>query len=122
MLVGELRPETTVLTERAGSVIEGAGDCASTVVVRLALLLLKSGSVSSLLTETVLVMVPAVVGLRAILMTMLVPAPRLPRLQVRVGPVTLQIPGAVKVILGDIISVKITFVALAGPLFETTIR
>src|ERR1700737_2480854 len=84
MLVGWLRPVTTVLTERFGSSIDGPLAWVVTVVSVVAELSAVSGSVSLAVTVAVLLNWPVACGVTTIFAVADAPFARFPKLQVTV--------------------------------------
>src|SRR5918911_1037396 len=114
----------TVFTERLWSVRIGLGGGLSTTVVALAVLLDESGSASDALTVAVSVICPDAVGVTTMVTMALAPFVSVPMEQLT-GPVLLQEPCVVEeetnVTPAGSVSVRLTFVACAGPLLVTMI-
>ena len=113
-----------VFTERFWSVRIGLGGGLSTTVVTPAVLLDESGSASDALTLAVSVICPEAVGVTMTVTMALAPLANVPTEQLT-GPVPLQEPCVVEeetnVTPAGSVSVTLTFVACAGPLFLTVI-
>src|ERR1044071_8636779 len=94
------------------------------MVLTVAELLPASESASAPVTLAVLVICPATVGVTLMVTTALAPFASVPRLQLT-GPVPLQVPCVVEeetlVTLAGGVSVRLRWVAVAGPLFVMVI-
>jgi hypothetical protein len=125
MLIGALKPLTTVDTIKLSSSITGEEAAATICIVRDAELFVMSKSVSLLETVAVLDICDTAVGVTVIVTVTVAPLAIVPREQTSGLPNT-QPPWVVEaapmVVVAGTGSFSITFVALAGPLFVTIIR